>query len=64
MPPNDLVRGKGITPYQRVYREVVAEVLDAEAEITEERSFQVLIGFPVLGWSRLAGLLPAIIYEL
>lgn len=47
----DLVSGKGITPYQRVYRDVVAKVLDAEAaaRIAEGPSFQVLIAHPVLG---------------
>lgn len=62
-----LRRGKGLTPHRRIYRDVVAEVLDAEAagRIAEGPSFQVLIASPVLGGnSRAAGLLPVLLYEL
>lgn len=64
---HDLLKGKGITPHRRIYRDVVAEVLDEEAQraIADGPSFQVLIAFPVLGGeSRAAGLLPAALYEL
>lgn len=63
----DLVRGKGITPHQKVYRRAIAEVLDAEAaaRIGDGPSFQVLIAHPILGRrTRLAGLLPAVLYEM
>lgn len=63
----DLVSGKGITPHQRIYREVVAQVLDtdATARIAEGPSFQVLLAHPEFGGgSRLASLVPALLYEL
>ena len=64
---HDLVQGKGLSPHQRVYREVVAAVLDAEAaeRIAEGPSLQILIAFPVFrGSSWAAGLLPVLLYEL
>lgn len=62
----DLRKGKGLTPHQRVYRDVVYEVLSAEAiaRIADGPTFQVLLAHPVIGGtSRVAGLASGVLYE-
>jgi len=45
---HDLVEGEGLTPHQRLYRQMVEETIDADARsaIAEGPSFEVLIGHP------------------
>ncbi len=45
---HDLVEGEGITPHQRLYRQIVEETIDAEAQktVAEGPSCEVLIGHP------------------
>lgn len=56
----------GLTPHQRIYREVVEEVIDAEARriIADGPSWQVLIAHPPLhGWPKGSGSAAALAYE-
>lgn len=59
--------GDGLTPHQRIYRQVVEEVLDGEAQrrVAEGPAFQVLIAHPpASSGAATAGTFAAFLYEL
>jgi predicted acylesterase/phospholipase RssA len=63
---HDREAGSGLTPHQRIYREVVEAVLDAEAQekIAAGPKFQVLLAHPpISGLPKASGVLSAIVYE-
>ncbi|KAA9005294.1 patatin-like phospholipase family protein [Histidinibacterium aquaticum] len=62
----DTYETDGMTPHQRIYREVVERVIDVEARqiISDGPSYQVLIGHPPShGWSKATGTAATLAYE-
>ncbi|MGR3757975.1 MAG: patatin-like phospholipase family protein [Tranquillimonas sp.] len=59
--------GDGLTPHQRIYRQVVEEVLDAEAQdrVAQGPQFQILVAHPpTTSGAATAGTLAAMLYEI
>lgn len=64
--PHALIEGEGLSPHQRIYREVVADVFDrtAQREVANGPSYQVLIGHPPMGTlGKLTGTAATLAYE-
>ncbi|RYH01994.1 patatin-like phospholipase family protein [Salipiger sp. IMCC34102] len=63
--PDD-IDAQGMSPHQQIYRNVIEEILDADAvsDVVNGPSFQVLIGHPPSGdFPRLSGTAATIAYE-
>lgn len=63
---HDLIEGEGLTPHQKIYRDVVTEALSDAAidAIADGPAFQVLLGHPPTGLAaRLTGSAATLAYE-